>query len=127
MSSKKITQDATLSGESIDQDVDFIPIVDGSVSDVLKNKKTNLTELFKRFQEKDTVPTGVYRDMGGYDASSNTYPATGGSGSGGAIEQGNTFEVTVASTTPGLFPLGSTLRALVDTPGQTVSNWRITY
>jgi hypothetical protein len=78
---------------------------------------SNFTELY----------SGVWLDMGGYDASGDGYPTTGGSGTSGAIMRGNTFEVTTASTTDGLFPLGSTLRALTDSPGQTSTNWKVMF
>ena len=85
------------------------------------------TAINENFTELYDANVGVWRDMGGYDASGNDYPTTGGSGTDGTILKGNTFEVTTASTTDGLFPLGSTLRALIDSPGQTSTNWRVMF
>ena len=75
--------------------------------------------------------TYAVRYMGEYDASSNLFPTTGGSGAGGAIKKGNEFNISVAGTLKDsaeasiLVPAGSTIRALVDSPGQTGANWRI--
>lgn len=63
---------------------------------------------------------------GGYDASTNLFPSTGGSGTGGAIQAGDVWVVTTAGTLGGVFvDVGATLLALVATPGQTSSNWAI--
>lgn len=71
---------------------------------------------------------GVWIDCGPYDASTNLYPATGGTGTSGAIKRGNTFEITVAGTLGAEdVPVGTTIRALVDTPGNTRANWRHHY
>ena len=63
---------------------------------------------------------------GGYDASSNLFPSTGGSGAGGSIVAGNYWLITVAGTLGGT-PVtpGNTVPALISTPGQTPSNWFI--
>lgn len=65
---------------------------------------------------------------GGYDASVNTFPATGGSGTAGAIKAGDNWFITVSGTLGGeLVTVGDAVLALVDTPGQTASNWGITH
>jgi hypothetical protein len=63
---------------------------------------------------------------GAYDASTNLFPATGGSGGGGAVEAGNYWVISVAGTLGGT-PVnpGDTLLSYVDAPGQTPSNWTI--
>jgi hypothetical protein len=74
--------------------------------------------------------TSAWRDCGNYDFSVNTFPITGGTGAGGAIKKNNTFDITVSGTPAGAtepIPVGATIRALTDTPGQTLSNWRIYY
>lgn len=61
---------------------------------------------------------------GGYDASSNLFPSTGGSGTGGAIQSGDFWVITVAGTLGGeTVAVGSLIFAIVDSPGQTASNW----
>ena len=71
--------------------------------------------------------TGSEDLRGGYNASSNTFPTTGGTGTGGAINAGNYWYVTVAGTLGGeSVPIGSSIRALVNNPGQSSSNWLIT-
>jgi hypothetical protein len=63
---------------------------------------------------------------GGYDASSNLFPTTGGSGSGGAVQAGDVWVITTGGTLGGtVVSQGDTLIALVNTPGQTASNWSI--
>jgi len=69
---------------------------------------------------------GFLDDRGNYDASSNLFPSTGGSGSSGAIVKGDLWTISVAGTLGGssVTP-GDVIRALTDTPGQTASNWAI--
>jgi len=73
----------------------------------------------------------LLRDQGSFDASGTPttgtilYPAPGtGSGTGGAIRRLDAWTISVAD---GAFfaPVGSLLIALIDTPGQTDSNWRV--
>jgi hypothetical protein len=82
----------------------------------------------------DTVLVGYLNDRGNYDPTiTSGYPTTGGSGSGGIIEQGDLFFISadgsiisgdaVPITTP-VFT-GYTVRALVSTPGQLYANWAI--
>ena len=68
-------------------------------------------------------------DCGGHNATGEVYPSVGGTGYGGAIKRGNWFIITTASA-PDVngdikFPLGATLQALVDNPGQTDANWKM--
>src|SRR5689334_3296384 len=71
--------------------------------------------------------SGLYDDRGNYDASVNTFPASGGSGTAGAVLKGDIWTVSVAGTLGGsAVEIGDLVRALVDTPGQTASNWAIT-
>jgi len=70
--------------------------------------------------------TGGSSFRGGYNASTNLFPSTGGSGGGGTIEAGNYWLITVAGTLGGMPVVpGNTITALVTTPGQTSSNWFI--
>lgn len=74
----------------------------------------------------DSLVVGLLNDRGNHDASGNSFPTTGGSGSGGAIKKGNTWFVSVAGTLGGVaVNVGDTFRARVDTPGQTAANWAI--
>lgn len=80
----------------------------------------------------DPRMTGVWVDCGAWNGSTNLFPTAGGTGAAGAIKKGNTFENTTDTTTlfgpdGGIINAGATIRALVDTPGQTLANWRITY
>lgn len=74
----------------------------------------------------DALVTGLLDDRGNYNASGNTFPASGGSGAAGAILKGDLWTISVAGTLGG-HPVtaGDVVRALVDTPGQTDANWAI--
>lgn len=71
--------------------------------------------------------TGLFDDRGNFNASVNAYPSSGGSGTAGAILKGDIWTVSVAGTMPTSQPVqvGDTIRALVDTPGNTQANWAI--
>jgi hypothetical protein len=72
----------------------------------------------------DALVVGLLNDRGNWDASGNVFPTTGGSGSSGAIKKGNLWFISVAGTLGGTaVRVGDQIRALVDAPGQTASNW----
>lgn len=72
----------------------------------------------------DTAVTGLLDFRGTYDASGNTFPASGGSGLLGAVVKGDLWICSVAGTLGGqAITPGDLIVALVDTPGQTAANW----
>lgn len=74
----------------------------------------------------DSLVVGLWDDRGNYNASVNTFPAAGGSGTAGAVLKGDIWTITVAGTLGGVaVSTGQTVRATVDTPGQTAGNWAI--
>lgn len=74
----------------------------------------------------DGLVVGLVQDMGGYDASVNTFPITGGSGISGTVLKGDLWFASVAGTLGGTYiQIGSSFRALVDDPGQIANNWNI--
>lgn len=74
----------------------------------------------------DSLVVGLIDDRGSYDASGNTYPTTGGSGTAGAIMKGDLWFISVAGTLAGeLRAVGTSIRALTNSPGQTNTNWSI--
>lgn len=74
----------------------------------------------------DNSVVGLLDDRGSYDASVNTYPAAGGSGAAGAILKGDVWYISAAGTLGGEgVAIGSAVRALVDSPGQTAGHWSI--
>lgn len=74
----------------------------------------------------DSATAGLLNDRGSWDASGNTFPNAGGSGSAGAIRKGDTFFISVAGTLGGVaVNNGDTVRAMVNAPGQTAANWNI--
>jgi len=67
---------------------------------------------------------GLLDYRGSYDASTNLFPATGGSGLVGAVLKGDFWICSVAGTLGGTaVTAGDLIISLVDTPGQTASNW----
>lgn len=75
----------------------------------------------------DALVAGLLDDRGNYNASVNTFPAGGGSGTAGAVLKGDLWTVSVAGTLGGnAVTVGDVVRALTDTPGQTSANWAIT-
>jgi hypothetical protein len=85
----------------------------------------DLTDSFYNKVDNPLVLNSPFR--GAYDASGNTYPAAGaGSGTAGAIRAGDEWYFSVAGTLDGgLWPIGTIAKALVNTPGQTTTNWRL--
>lgn len=74
----------------------------------------------------DGLVVGLLDDRGSYNASTNLFPSTGGSGTSGAILKGDLWYVSVAGTLGGkTVNIGDSFRALVDSPGQTSTNWSI--
>jgi hypothetical protein len=74
----------------------------------------------------DTATTGLLDDRGNYNASGNVFPSTGGSGTAGAIKKGDLWYISTAGTLGGnAVAVGASVRALVDTPGQTAGNWSV--
>lgn len=74
----------------------------------------------------DSLVAGLLDDRGSYNASVNTFPTTGGSGTAGAVLKGDFWYVSAAGTLGGVaVNIGDSFRALVDTPGQTATNWSV--
>jgi len=74
----------------------------------------------------DGLVSGLLDYRGAYDASVNTFPASGGSGSAGAVMKGDMWIISVAGTLGGAaVQIGDSVIANVDTPGQTAGNWNI--
>ncbi len=72
----------------------------------------------------DSLVTGLLDYRGAYNASVNTFPASGGSGTAGAVLKGDMWIISVAGTLGGTaVQIGDSIIANVDTPGQTAGNW----
>lgn len=77
-------------------------------------------------ESSGATTNGLMDFRGSYDASVNTFPATGGSGASGAILKGDFWLVSVGGTLGGsVVSVGDTIFATVDTPGQTAGNWAV--
>lgn len=86
--------------------------------------KTDYSYVTKKMLDEAAI--SVFNDRGNYDASVNLFPSSGGSGVAGAILKGDMWTISVAGTLGGTAVLpGQTIRALIDTPGQTSTNWAI--
>lgn len=74
----------------------------------------------------DGLVVGLLDDRGSYNASTNVFPSTGGSGTSGAILKGDLWYVSVAGTLGGkAVNIGDSFRALVDSPAQVTGNWSV--
>jgi len=77
----------------------------------------------------DSAVTGLWDDRGSFSAAGGAYPtsANGGSGAAGAILKGDIWTISVAGTLPTgqVVEVGDTIRALINTPGNTQANWAI--
>lgn len=79
----------------------------------------------------DSLVTGLWDDRGNYDASSNVFPSTGGSGTAGAILKGDIWTISVPGTlldqdeNPSPVIKGDTVRALIDSAGAMGADWAI--
>ncbi len=75
----------------------------------------------------DGLVGGLLDDRGNYNASSNLFPSSGGSGSAGAIVKGDLWTISVAGVLGGsAVTVGDVVRCLTNAPGQTAANWVIT-
>ncbi len=100
--------------------------------ELLSNKATDFTTvnntLYPTVQAVNTAintaVTGLLDYRGSYDASTNLFPATGGSGLVGAILSGDFWICSVAGSLGGTpVTAGDLIIAINDTPWQTASNW----
>ena len=77
----------------------------------------------------DGIAIGLLNDRGSYNPTvTSNYPtsANGGSGTSGAIKKGDIWFISVAGSMGGLsVPKGASVRALIDNPGQTATNWDV--
>lgn len=85
------------------------------------------TEVTNRNAAIAAAAVGLWDDRGTFDASVAAYPSSGGSGTAGAILKGDIWTISVAGTLPTgqVVEIGDTVRALIDTPGNTQANWGI--
>jgi lysophospholipase L1-like esterase len=72
----------------------------------------------------DSKILGLLNYRGGYDASSNLYPTTGGSGTGGAVLKGDTYVISTQGSLGGnQIQVGDSIIANFDNPGQDTIKW----
>jgi hypothetical protein len=91
-------------------------------TDASSTTKYPSVKAFKDYS--DSLVTGLLDYRGGYDASGNTYPVAGGSGTAGAVLKGDMWIISVDGTLGGeAVQVGDSIIANVDTPAQTASKW----
>ena len=75
----------------------------------------------------DNLVVGLLDYRGAYDVTgTNAYPATGGSGTAGAVLKGDMWIISVAGTMgTAVVQIGDSLIANVDTPAQTDASWNV--
>ncbi|MCC9016918.1 hypothetical protein [Flavobacterium lipolyticum] len=109
------------------------PIIGGDYEKVV-NKATNFTtvnntlyptvEAVKTYA--DNLLVGVINLRGTWDASTNLFPTTGGSGTAGVVRKGDLWYVSVPGVLAGKsVNVGDSFFAFINTPGQTFSNWNV--
>ena len=82
--------------------------------------------MITRLPSTSELPVRLWDDRGLFDASGNTYPASGGSGVGGAIEKGDIWTLSVGGTlNSATVVVGDTVRAIADSPAQVHANWAV--
>lgn len=74
----------------------------------------------------DSAVVGLLDDRGNWNPADGLFPNIGGSGTGGAVLKGDLWTISASGTIGGVaVTVGDVIRALVDSPGQTASNWSI--
>lgn len=104
--------------------VDNTADIDKPLSTAQAAADTTVLNSAKSYAEGLVV--GLWDDRGTYDASTNVFPSTGGSGPSGAILKGDIWTISVPGSVGGV-PVAArqTLRALIDSPAQVSSSWAI--
>lgn len=97
-------------------------VLDAPLNEVSQDPTTALGIVTKQYV--DGLVDLTFKPAGNWDASGNTFPTTG-TGSGGSVQAGDVYKVSVAGTPSGFETLdvGDSFYAIIDSPGQTASNW----
>lgn len=96
---------------------------DANIESLDYNKLTNKPSILTQTDISNAL-VGLIDDRGDHSASANLFPTTGGSGASGAILKGDLWRISVAGTLGGIpVEVEDTIRAKVDNPGTTASNW----
>jgi len=104
----------------------IIPLAGALKADITYVNSQDASTLASANAYSDSLVVGLWDDRGTYDASVNLYPSTGGSGTAGAILKGDIWTISVEGVIDGYsIKTRQTVRALIDSPGQTSSNWAI--
>ena len=89
--------------------------------------ENSIDNLIESKEYADSLVIGLLDDRGNFNASSNLFPSSGGSGTSGAVLKGDLWTISVEGTLGGTsVTIGDMCRALSNNPEQISSNWNIT-
>src|SRR6185437_6023211 len=87
---------------------------------------SDLNFIYQAILAMNSREMGDFSYRGVYDASTDLFPTTGGSGTSGDVIAGDVWNISVLGVLGGIHVyVGYTIRALVNSPGQTASDWNI--
>ncbi|MFO0447649.1 MAG: hypothetical protein ACK52I_02975 [Pseudomonadota bacterium] len=114
-------------GVLLGDDVTEVDVVGAGVSAVKTGNKVTITVTGGG---GGAAAAGTWVDQGVWNGATNLFPVLGALGD--PVKKGYTWENSNDTTTllwidGGIIPKGATIRALVDAPGQTITNWRVNY
>jgi hypothetical protein len=133
----KVPTTRTVAGHALSADITLVKadVGLGSVDDTADSAKpvstaqaaSDASVLSTAQAYADSLVTAILDDRGGFDASGNAFPSTGGRGAAGAILKGDLWTISVGGTLGGqVVGVGDVVRSLANSPGQTAGNWTIT-
>lgn len=142
MPDQPISQDPILVGADVAGATDYLPIIDASEPDATKNKRIIPDELkialgvqaaadaaeSNANDYADSLVVSLWKDQGNFDASGGNYPTASNTNPVVAtVKKGFIWTISVAGTLPTgqVVAAGDTVRALIDSPGNTQANWAI--
>lgn len=101
-------------------------LLSNKATDLSSNDNTHYPTTAAVKSAIDSAVAGLLDYRGVYNANTNVFPSTGGSGSSGAILKGDCWFIGEPGTLGGTpVNTGDLLIANTDTPGQTAGNWNV--
>jgi hypothetical protein len=104
-------------------------VIDSGISVTTSATSNDNTHVMTSATTQTAITNAITADVslrGQYDASTNLFPTTGGSGPAGGVAKGDYWFIQVGGSPGGVSVVpGNTITALVLIPGQTSSNWFI--
>jgi len=111
--------------DSLDSKINTSAISTSITTDAQSTTQIPSVKLIKDYA--DGLVVGLIDDRGNYNpTSTSAYPISGGSGTAGAINKGDLWYILVGGVLGStVVKSGYSIRALIDSPGQTASNWGV--